>query len=266
MYQTFGTVVGPDPDGYGVLVVLDPHQSGPAISVEVGTHGPRDAVRGNYPELPLPGQRGVILFPRGDNRNGVWICSVTSGLNDSNPNVAGGMPQHVEYAYGGGVFWRGPDGSEFSQYPDGSTLQIGPSQPNLTRHTVGSGQVRSATPFPLAQRVATAPAASFPLIFTQAGTGASLMLTASGSWTITAAPGQTINFQVSGGAAIGMTDTNITLKASDAVGLNTPNVDASAAINAAGEITAETSGTSIKLSQHVHLVGDNDTSVPVTGT
>lgn len=272
MEPTYGTVTAPDPDNYGVFVILDGPfgQSGPTISVEIGTHGPRDAVRGHYPELPLPGQRGLIMFPRHDLRNAIWVCSVRSALNDSNPLTANSLPQHTELAYGGGVFWRGPDGSEFSQYPDGSTLQIGPSAPKLTRHTIGSGQARSATPFPLAQR-APSGVASFGLLFTQAGTGASLQLTASGGWIITAAPGQNILFQVSGGASTTLTSSQIEMVASTNVSMATPTLAVSGQIEATGNITADSGagGGSVTLLNHQHGVGTPQpagTVIPSRGT
>jgi hypothetical protein len=168
------------------------------------------------------------------------------------------------------VFWRGADGSEFSEFPDGSVLQIGPSAPSLTRHTVDESQVRQVTPFPLAQRRTNAPAASFPLTYTQAGTGASLMLSATGSWVVTAGQGQTLTLQVNGGASIVLTDTTITLNASQSITETAPAidldgpVDASSTIDAAGEITG--GADDIKLTQHIHPTGNSDTGPPVSGS
>ena len=86
-----GMVTSQDGDRYRVYVMLDGAALGqmPALGVCVGTHGPRDGVRVKAAPLPTKGTRGVILFPRGDIRNGVWVCSVEGPENDALPGKPG---------------------------------------------------------------------------------------------------------------------------------------------------------------------------------
>ena len=75
------TVVQQDPDGYRLYVSID-HFGGqvPFLPVDVLTHGPRDAQRGNWPALPAIGTRGIVAFTRGDDRTGRWIGATAPAL------------------------------------------------------------------------------------------------------------------------------------------------------------------------------------------
>lgn len=186
------TVISQDPDNYALNVSLHGYfgTQMPGVSVQVLTHGPRDGVRGNFPELPLPGQLGVICFPRGDSRSGIWVGAISPALNDASTLAPGlGTAQFAAH-FGGGVSSRSRDGSLYEELPDGTTILIGHA-PTLTRHTVGSDQERSRTPFTRAERVSDPPT-PFPVVLTHP-TGATATLSAAGDWTLTSAPGGTVN-------------------------------------------------------------------------
>lgn len=186
-------VVSQDPDRYSLNVAVGGIGGGqmPSLPVKVLTHGPRDAVRGHYPELPLPGTHGLVVFPRGDPRNGHWMGATDPALNDSSTMSPGNGNQAWHAHYGGGASWRGPDGSLWEEWPDGSTLLVGPTTPSPTRHTIDDKGVRQRSPFPLARRVAVTVANPFGVAFSQSS-GAQLTIDQFGNWTVTAPADATI--------------------------------------------------------------------------
>lgn len=203
--MAMATVVSQVGDQYGVNVVLDGGSLGgqmPFVPVDVATHGPRDALRIIEHPLPSKGTRGIVVFPRGDSRNGVWIGSVRNTQNDASSFSPSGTMQHYRADYSG--YWSLHDeaGNHTSVYPDGSYILIGPSGvPTVTRHTLDTNQKRIRTPFTQAQRVQTAPSGSFPFTYKQP-TGATVSVSVSGAISVTSAPNQTLTFAVSGGASI----------------------------------------------------------------
>lgn len=192
---TTAVVVSQDPDNYALNVALQGQWGSqmPAVSVQVMTHGPRDAVRGSFPELPLPGQLGIVVFPRADDRNGVWIGAVSPALNDASTLAPGNGNTAFAAHFGGGVSVRTRDGTIYEQLPDGTILTIGSGvAPVLTRHTVGPDQQRKRSAFTPADRIAAPPAAPFAISITHP-TGATATLSPTGNWSLTSAPGGTIN-------------------------------------------------------------------------
>ena len=199
------TVISQDPDNYALNVSLQGFFGGqmPAVSVQVLTHGPRDAVRGHFPELPLPGQLGLVAFPRGDSRNGIWLGSLSPSLVDASSAAPGNGNTSFASHFGGGVTSRGRDGTLFEEFPDGTTVMIGTAAPSFTRHTVGEGQQRARTPFTAAERVAATPS-PFMAVLTHPS-GATASLSTAGAWTLTAAPGQSVAVS---GAVVNVTATS----------------------------------------------------------
>lgn len=192
---TFGVVVETDPDNYRIGVSLQGFAGGQIpgpIPVLVGTQGARDAVLGRFPELPRIGTHGVVAFPRGDLRNGTWICAISPALNDASSLSPGTSGLEWHSYFGGGAFWRGEDGTTWQQWPDGTTVLVGASAPSPTRHTVGEGQTRERTSFPLAERVAF-PVNAFQLLF-QHPSGAEARVDTNGAVFLSAAAGQTATF------------------------------------------------------------------------
>lgn len=205
----------------------------PSLPVKVLTHGTRDAVRGNYPELPVPGTRGIILFPSGDPRNGHWIGATDPALNDASTH----SPQvgNIAYSahYGGGWSWRGQDGTVAEVWPDGTSILIGSSTipPTPTRHTVDPSGVRSRTPFTSQQRVPNAPGAFTALL--RHPSGAQARLDNTGAWSVLAAPGRSITLTVNRGAQVTLggdgsitlaATTDVTITASGTITLTAPQI------------------------------------------
>lgn len=208
-------VVKQDPDNYAVFVQLLGKYGGqgPMMSVQVATAGPRDAVRGNYPELPTPGTHGRVSFTRGDIRNGVWMGSVRTQLADASGHAPGGGGEAHAAHYGGGWSRRGQDGSWTEWWPDGTTFAVGASGAVPTRHSVDASQARVRRPFSVGERVPSPPTA-FPINLVHPS-GATLTLAANGAWTIHAAGGAQVVIDQSGG---------VTVTASTAVNITAPSI------------------------------------------
>ena len=247
-------VVSQDPDTYSlnVSVIGFLGNQMPSLPVKVLTHGPRDAVRGHYPELPQPGTLGLIVFPRGDYRNGHWIGATDPALNDASAQSPGVGNVAYSAHYGGGWSWRGMDGSTHEAYPDGTTVSVGGSGvPAPTRHTVDQKGVRQRTAFAAAQRVPKTPSAFQATL--RHPTGATASLDASGGWTLTAgASGGTVHMYPNGSVII-------------VPGGGLP-VTVSGELRVTGAITAGYgTGDQIGVQTHVHTQGNDghgDSEVP----
>ena len=194
-------VVSQDPDNYAVNVMVLGIGGGQMTSlpVKVLTHGPRDALRGDFPELPHPGQTGLVVFTRGDIRNGRWIGSTEPALNDANPYTPGVTGLHYRARYSGAWDWHGPDGTTAAVLADGTSFLAGSALPSPTRHTVDGSQVRQATSFTQAQRVPSPPS-PMPLTLRHAS-GTVLTMNADGSVSVAIA-GTTVTVDVSGNATV----------------------------------------------------------------
>ena len=68
-------VTAQDPDN-GALTVIFRSGQLPGLPVKYGYQGPADALRISQPPLPGRGTWGLVAFPNGDIRNGIWICSI----------------------------------------------------------------------------------------------------------------------------------------------------------------------------------------------
>jgi hypothetical protein len=199
---THALVTQQDPDHYGLFVVVLGFGGGqgPVLSVKVASHGPRDGVRGDFPELPQPGNIGIVAFPHGDMRNGVWLGSFESTLNDASPNAANGLPNRYQAHYAGGWHYVGPDGTTAAQLADGTQVLAGASMPVPTRHTLDGTQVRKVTPYTAAERNPSPPGA-FPLSIAHPS-GARLALTGSGAGTVTIPSGQGLTLSCGGATVV----------------------------------------------------------------
>ena len=179
-HETTGTCIAPVAGRYAVMVLVDGSPAAGGLECDVGTDGPRDGQRGHYPPLPTPGTRGLISFPRGDLRSGVWLKSIRGPLLDANHGTDGKGHFAASQAMPSGT-WSYDDetGQHATVYPDGTTLLVGFSTaPTLTRHTLGENQAPITQPFAQSQRVKTAPG-PFPVSIVTAS-GASTTLQADG--------------------------------------------------------------------------------------
>jgi hypothetical protein len=202
---TTGSVRAHDPDNHGVYVTLKSGES-PMLSVRVGTHGPADALRINHAELPGRGTMGLIAFPHGDARNGVWLASYPANCLDA--FTAAPSETAVRYASHLSGHWKylGQDGSSTEMWPDGSSLVVGNGGvPAVThRHILDQNGARVRSVLTQAQRVPSPPA-PFPRVFTHAS-GAVESIFATGAFATTAAAGQMINISALGDAVLHLVD------------------------------------------------------------
>jgi hypothetical protein len=198
MPGAIGTVTAQDGDRYRVFVVLEGPMggAGPTVPVTVGTHGPRDSLRIEQPPLPTRGTRGLVVFPRGDWRNAVWVCSIEGPEQDAVASSA--AQQNVAYAsrWSGYAHMQDEGGNQVSIWPDGSTMTVG-AAPAPTRHVVASGQQRAVQPFPTGSRTKVA-ASPKPFALAHAS-GAEVQVTAAGAVSASAAPGQGVTLVANGG-------------------------------------------------------------------
>jgi len=210
---TTATVIAQDGDGYGLQVICDLPIGGqsPSSSVDVMTHGPRDALRISQPPLPTKGTRGLVCFPRGDVRSGIWLGSIKGPFNDAQASIPGS--ENIEYHahFSGAYFLLDEKGHYSAVFPDGSAVLAGSGAvPVPVRHTLTSGSVRQATPFPLSERLASSGTTARPYAFLHA-TGAQFAVDVSGSVAVSGAPGQTVTLAVNGASVVINTGGDVTL-------------------------------------------------------
>jgi hypothetical protein len=201
---TVGHVLNHAPDGHGVQVMLKSGES-PMLPVLVGTHGPNDGLRVNQMELPGRGTWGLIAFPHGDARNGIWICSYNTNALDAFSSGPSDTAMRYRSHFSGHWDMLDNAGNAAEVWPDGSSMVVGNggAVPTAYRHTVDATGARQRTVLTHAQRVA-APPAPMPRVFTHAS-GATASIDPTGLWTITTtgftltiAPGGTTTLVQSG--------------------------------------------------------------------
>jgi len=227
-------VISQDPDNEAVYVTLLSGYGGQGavVSVQVLTHGPRDAVVGHFPALPTPGTGGVVVFPSGDDRSGIWLGAISTQLTDASAHAPGNGGADYAAHYGGGYSYRSENGDLTEAFPDGTILQVGAAPAALTRHTVDETQQRQRTAFTAALRRPQTPSA-FPVALVHP-TGASGTVSAAGAWSVVAASGQaitlsaggvTLTFDGSGNLAVSG-DTTVSVTSSSAITLHAPAISA----------------------------------------
>lgn len=122
------------------LFVRLPSTQGTGIPVSVGYHGPADDIRVDQRPLPRIGTMGLVAFPYGDARNGIWVQSLYAAGNDATmPNGDG----RLRTEWTGEVEYMSDDGDFYHRFPDGSYFTLGASTdvPEITRRVVGSNQL-----------------------------------------------------------------------------------------------------------------------------
>lgn len=195
------TVVAQDPDNYRLYVSLDGLGGQvPFLSVDVATPGPRDAVRGHWPPLPVRGTRGRVSFSRNDDRSGRWEGCSTPSLVDSSTGFPGQGNIDYKSHYAGDWSWRGADGTLAEAFADGGTFLLGTAMPQPTRHVVSATGQRQRVAFTAAERNPNPPG-PFPMAV-DLGNGFKVAVTASGAATLTVPAGQAFTIEVAGGASL----------------------------------------------------------------
>jgi hypothetical protein len=194
---TTGHVINHAPDGHAVYVMLRSGES-PVLPIQVGTHGPNDALRGHHRPLPGRGTWGLIAFPHGSAQNGVWVTSYATNSQDA--VTAGPGDTAVDYHSHLSGYHRLLDqnGNLAEVFPDGSSYVVGNggTVPTFYRHIVDSTGARIRVPFTQAERRPTA-APPMPRVFTGPG-GSTISVTADGVVNEFSASGQRVNIGAMG--------------------------------------------------------------------
>ena len=179
------------------VMVLYPSGQMPGIPVTVVSDGPADALRVKQHALPTPGTWGVVAFPAGDIRNGVWLGSLYAQNVQAYTNTT---DPHFEYDshYSGYYKWLDQTGNQNIYYPDGTAIVVGTAttaDPTF-RQVVNPDQSSSSVEFTSSQRVPSPPS-PFNTTINHA-TGAKAQITSTGAVNVEAANGQTITLSVNG--------------------------------------------------------------------
>lgn len=194
-----GVVLSADTDKHLVTVAVPSAQ---IVGLRCRTlhHGYADGKRVSQRPLPKPGTGGLIAFPYGDSRNGVWLGSLY--LGDVDALHTGDADADYEAHWSG--FWRlmQADGSDYRSYPDGTTISIAenPTPPAINRQEVDGTQTR--VPVPYGPRVGTAPAPR-PIIVDHAS-GTVVSIAANGATSVALAQNQPLTMTF-GGATLTLT-------------------------------------------------------------
>lgn len=131
-------VTGRDASKRTLYVRLSSTQ-GTGIPVGIGYHGPADDLRVDQKPLPRIGTMGLVAFPYGDARNGIWIQSIYGAGNAATmPNGDG----RLRTEWTGEVEYMSDSGDYYHRFPDGSYFTLGTdtSVPDITRRIVNSSQ------------------------------------------------------------------------------------------------------------------------------
>jgi hypothetical protein len=182
------------------VYVLHPSIQATGILVRPLLNGSADALRVSQKALPTEGTWGVVLWPYGDSRNGVWLGSLYTQGNDALlPTSA-----DVDYeAHPSGAYTLLDQNGNFTfSFPDGSALQVGATggAPELTRHVVNAAQFQVPIAYPNTTRAAAAPT-PFPAQYTSAS-GTSLTIDVAGNVDIKLNPGAKLNITDGGSPSL----------------------------------------------------------------
>jgi len=294
---TVGQVVALDPEQRLLTIVLRTSFQSFGVPVKMG-HSVFDALRVSQRPMPGRGTWGLIAFPYGDDRNGIWLCAMPPSFIDAVTTTTSGAPAptdpFIDYESHFSGWWRLLDGTgnEAIEWSDGTSLVIGSgtSLPTVYRHTVDSGQNRQKIPFLPADRIPTPPSAYNITLATKSGitfsvsasgavtvsgatanpftiaiNGTTFVIGPSGALTVTGAPGQTSTFAFGGSTveqdAFGNVD--ITLGSGGKIVVNGGG-DALALVS---KLMATLNALSIAFDTHTHggvTAGDAITAPPST--
>lgn len=260
---TTGIVVTQDADNGLLYVAL--RTTGQVLPVIMSYPGGADGVR--IRQLPMPGRGcwGIILFPYGDPRNGIWLCSYLPTLMDALTGTVSGTgvttsgDPFIDYHSHFSGFWSMLTGSgEHSvQWSDGSWAQAasGTDLATVYRHVVEQGQDRQKKEFPWEDRVPDPPS-PFNYVFNHKS-GTSATVSSGGSVSVSGASGAELDLSFggtdihvdasgntsitgAGGATLNITfgENSITM---DPSGI-TINAAAMINVNAAGDVNVQGGG------------------------
>lgn len=133
------------------LFIRLPSTQGTGIPVSVGYHGPADDLRVDQKPLPRIGTMGLVAFPYGDARNGIWLQSIYAAGNSATmPNSQG----RLRTEWTGEVEYMSDAGDYYHRFPDGSYFSLGSSTepPTITRRVVSQDQTYQDVDAPDSER------------------------------------------------------------------------------------------------------------------
>lgn len=130
-----------------LIYVRLPSTQGTGIPVSPSFFGTADDLRIQQHPLPRIGTLGLVAFPYGDARNGVWLASVypfvgpNAQQNDATAYYRSEWTGEVEMMSGAGDYYH--------RFPDGSyiTLADSTSPPVITRNTVNAQQEKESVAY-----------------------------------------------------------------------------------------------------------------------
>lgn len=202
-------VVSVDANKRRMVVQLPSAQS---AEVRMGYHGPADAVRVSHKAMPSRGSWGLVAFPYGDNRAGIWVCSTYPALVDA---ITTQTDQFAEYDshWSGAYEFMDQNGQWLKSFPDGTFLLVSGSatKPTMYRHTVDQNQVQQFTAFPDSERIPSPPSPRYFHI--NHGSGTVAEIDPSGNTTVTGASNAACTFKFNGATVVIDNSGNITATA-----------------------------------------------------
>lgn len=232
------------------LYVLLPSIQGTGVFVRMLHHGSADALRVSQKALPAEGTWGLVMWPHGDSRNGIWMGSVYTQMNDALPNT----DLDMDYEAHPSGAWTSLDGSGNATLglPDGSALTTNPSGATPPpRNVVQANQQQVSQAFPQGQRQTGTPApVGMSMKFSS---GAMVTISPTGDVVVQAAPGKDVSI---------ISDTGVAITA--------PITTVTGNLLVTGDVTWHAGlGTAITAAAHTHSGGNGgvgQTGVPTTGT
>ena len=168
-----------------------------------------DGVRVRQKPLPQIGTWGVVIFPYGDLRNGIWLGayypSLVDALTTTQASGQAATDPFIDYEASFSGDWWVLDGlgNYAKQWADSSwfVAASGDTLPTLYRHTVDSGNQQQTIPYPYSDRVKTPPASGQPFIFKwKHASGTSIAVDVSGNVTLDLSSTAKLNITQDGGS------------------------------------------------------------------
>ena len=197
--------------------------TGPGVTVRMGVHGPADGVRVRQGPMPTPGTWGLVAFPGGDSRSGVWMCAVYT--SDVDAFTGDGDPYTDYHSHWSGAYdLLDGHGQKFGGLPDGTywSHSVTPGAPVLNGHVVNTTQNRVTKAVTPASLV-TSPPAARPFRYHHASgtqidiaTTGQVTIAAEGGCTVVITPAGAMSINLASGQTLSLTDGG---SASDALAL-----------------------------------------------
>lgn len=220
------------------LVVDIPSAQVLGLGVRMLIHGPADGVRVNHAALPGRGTWGIVVFPYGDPRNGLWIGSFYPSQQTAYTSIDDPFLEYNSH-FSGAYETLDQTGQWTKSFPDGTFIQVSGvsasvAKPAMHRQTVDPQQNQKLTPFTDGQRVPNKPAPRTLTI--HHATGASVVIDDQGNVIVSSAQGK-----------------NVTVVSDTEIDVTAPLVKLTGDLHVTGEVVAGFGGSDqVGLQSHVH--------------